>query len=741
MKKKQKQTGDFERLNFKSLILTNPNYFGTFKGTGFKLIKAMSTNTSYEELMCLGFHPQLSQLEGVVYVKKNSGYSGGLCSGGSTEYVRFYLSFDGGASWQDQGMAQFSAYDMPGTKPLEYAVSMPVNPRRRFCWTENLIKARAILSWNEPPTANDPGYTPVWGNVVDVDIQVAPRKFFFLNELLEETKLKLPDNFILPVESEFPIPIPEPEPIQIGELHKMYKAGKDVPQHRYLYKALQMQTNVSLASHVSGKGGSGMPISGDLPKPIHPLGNMFAELKIDVASILEALFQTDGNTTYEELTCVGFDTINEALVGVINVKKSSGYSGGMCSSGSREYVAFWVDWGDGAGWTHEGTTSVRVHDIGSLPAKGLKYAVFEAVGLAGRRRRCSTAVTAKVRAILSWQVPPPSNNPDYVPTWGNREETTIHIPPGAYEDYKPILESISRVPVCGIDQSTGMTPLPWDQPFGGVLEITGFIPNAPDISTPDVDKLRYRVQIREVPPLPALPGPWQTVDNTFGISVIERIGAALPIQYGIDQEIQPDGYYIYREDMNVSGLGWRLVQNRVLAQWITAKPMTGVYEIKVNAKDPTTGILYAAQTLLCTDGTTRTTVKVKLDEIAPSCLVQITGFSTTEAGPVSPITGCATLKSGHWIHGIYEVADEHFGSLYLDVQPQGAPGANGATPNPSSKAYPVVPTLGENGTWKLDTTPMDACGYVIRLRVWDRTIVSSNGGWYCEDFEGFCLKK
>ncbi|MGI8924550.1 MAG: hypothetical protein ACR2HJ_11040 [Fimbriimonadales bacterium] len=104
------------------------------------------------------------------------------------------------------------------------------------------------------------------------------------------------------------------------------------------------------------------------------------------------------------------------------------------------------------------------------------------------------------------------------------------------------------------------------------------------------------------------------------------------------------------------------------------------------------------------------------------------------------VAGCATLEAGNWIHGTYSVSDEHFGSLYLDVQPQGVPGANGATPNPASKAYPIVPTLGENGTWKLVTTPMSACGYVIRLRIWDRTIVSSNGGWYCEDFEGFCLK-
>ena len=69
-----------------------------------------------------------------------------------------------------------------------------------------------------------------------------------------------------------------------------------------------------------------------------------------------------------------------------------------------------------------------------------------------------------------------------------------------------------------------------------MLTITGLIPNAPDLSTPDAQKLRYRVQVRQWPG-----GTWQTVDNSFGISVIERIGAALPTRYSILQDIQPDG--------------------------------------------------------------------------------------------------------------------------------------------------------------------------------------------------------
>jgi hypothetical protein len=42
---------EFERLNVRSLLLSNPNYFGTLKGSKLKVVKAISGNTSYEKLM------------------------------------------------------------------------------------------------------------------------------------------------------------------------------------------------------------------------------------------------------------------------------------------------------------------------------------------------------------------------------------------------------------------------------------------------------------------------------------------------------------------------------------------------------------------------------------------------------------------------------------------------------------------------------------------------------------------
>lgn len=712
---------EFERLNLKSLLLSNPNYFGTLKGSKLKVVKAISGNTSYEKLMCVGFQPQLNQLEAVVHVFKNSGYSASLCNGGSPEYVRFYTSSDGGVTWVDQGMTTFHAYNVPGPRPLEYAVTLGVNPRQTFCFKENILKVRAILSWNVPPTPNDANFVPVWGNVVNVDVLVDPRKLWPWKDFILEADIKLSQLMEKVNIPDFEI---EPmEPMPMAQLFASYQKAK-VPEHRFLFPMLEAQANVVSKNLEFANLDTGLVAT-------------LADLKIDISKLIDLIAKTDGNIDFEELTCVGYDSKSDALVGVIKVKKSSGYSGSLCSTGSREYVAFWVDWGDGAGWTYEGTSSVRVHDITSIPAGGLHYAVFEALGSAKRKKPCHGGpVTAKVRAIMSWQTPPSTTDPNWVPTWGNREETTIQLDPGAMaEDYRPMLESISGVPVCQIDQATGMTDALYNQPFGGALTITGLIPSSPDISAPDANKLRYRVRVRKLSPL----GSWQTVDNDFWISVLERIGMALPTQYPILQTVDSDGFYIYREDMNVGGAGWRLVQNRVLAQWITADPMVGMYEIMVEAKDPVTNTIYSAQTIACAGGGTRTNVKVWLDEKRPEVALAITGVQRGGAGPVVTSQVCDTYLIGDIIHGTYEVSDEHAGAFSLTIQP--AAMANGALPSPNGKTYPVLPNLGENGTWTLNTAGMDPCGFVMRLYAHDRTIVSGGGSWDRETFVGFCLKK
>src|ERR687887_1110737 len=122
-----------QRATFKALLLTNPNYFGNLVKSPFTPVLPISGNTHYEELACIGYQPQQSRLEGVVYIYQPEGYGTDICGPGTPEYVRFYLSFDNGTTWQDQGLTSFQAHNIPqgteGGKRLEYAVSLALNPR------------------------------------------------------------------------------------------------------------------------------------------------------------------------------------------------------------------------------------------------------------------------------------------------------------------------------------------------------------------------------------------------------------------------------------------------------------------------------------------------------------------------------------------------------------------------------------------------------------------------------------
>ena len=51
-----------ERAAFKPLLLTNPNYFGNLVESPFQPVLPISGNTFYEELACVGYHPQQERL-------------------------------------------------------------------------------------------------------------------------------------------------------------------------------------------------------------------------------------------------------------------------------------------------------------------------------------------------------------------------------------------------------------------------------------------------------------------------------------------------------------------------------------------------------------------------------------------------------------------------------------------------------------------------------------------------------
>lgn len=647
------------RNNFKALLLENPDYFGK--------ILPISGSTEYEKLTCLGYQPQLQRLEAVVNILQNSGYSGGLCSSGSQEYVRFYLSYDGGATWQDQGVSGFTVYDTTAPKPLAFSIAQNVDPPETFCFFPNLPIAKAILSWNFAPPPNSPNWLPTWGNVVQVTIQIAPSGFFLLGTLLSKADVKLPSSFAS-VDLTQAVKSAEPISLSAADLTNLYQKT-NVPPHRYLFADVQKAVE--------------SPVALSLPKE-------------DVAALSLAIpqyLQTSGDTTYEQLDCVGLDENRDTLAGVIQIKLNSGYSGGLCTSGSYEYVAFWIDWGDGAGWTYVGTASVNVHDIAPLPAGGLEYAVVLPVDVASRIQPCASGPkTVAVRAILSWQTPPPPSNPNYVPVWGNQQDVTTLLRPGVpISVEKPVLGIIGGIGVASIDTTvTGMTQpnalfalygTPADQwvasrqcPFGGLITIQG----APYLG------YNYRVSVQKVGTSTWIP----LEDEIYTVN-----------QYGFGTWRSPSGGFFSYLDPSQN------IDN-TLAYWDSGGD--DQWYVKLEVADSSNVVHYTSPLYL-----------IQLDNTTPSpALVPPTIAIHIDSGG-----DCKTFTIPAPINGHFTAQDLHFGYYSLTTLPA-LPGVQNPSP-PSgtmqTAAYPGDP-------WKLDTTGMQACGYVIQLDAWDNSIVGSEPG-------------
>ena len=200
----------------------------------------------------MGYNPQLRQLRATINIFQAGGYAGSICSGGSHEYVRFYLSHNGGATWQDQGLRAVQVFNVPGPKPLEYAVTLPISPVEEFCFIHNLPLVRAILSWNYPPPAGSPNFIPVWGNVVDAQVQIDGFEWILLKELLSEAKLDLPEQLAKAVDLNQPVKVSSAQALSPLELHNLY-ANTEVPQHRYLAKLLTSSAQRTAVRHRSNR--------------------------------------------------------------------------------------------------------------------------------------------------------------------------------------------------------------------------------------------------------------------------------------------------------------------------------------------------------------------------------------------------------------------------------------------------------------------------------------------------------
>lgn len=175
------------------------------------------------------------------------------------------------------------------------------------------------------------------------------------------------------------------------------------------------------------------------------------------------------NTHWEEIKCIGYNPQLQRLEAIVNIKQSFGYNGGLCTNASREYVRFYIDFKDGGGFRDFGLTSFKAADISELPPgpqHPLSYMVYLNIDDAQYRRfiDCSQAVIPTMRAILSWNVVPTQNTPDYHPHYGNVCNADIQLKRRLLLKAKEVFDLVKKPELKMIIEPELQIPLAAPQP-------------------------------------------------------------------------------------------------------------------------------------------------------------------------------------------------------------------------------------------------------------------------------------
>jgi hypothetical protein len=128
-----------------------------------------------------------------------------------------------------------------------------------------------------------------------------------------------------------------------------------------------------------------------------------------------------GNTTYEEISFVEFNSDRTMLEASIKIKFPCRDEVELCHTEFFEYIRFYIDYG--SGWQDAGLAEVNIHDLPNnqdWPGSAEKPKTYVVSWAIDTIRRVSVSpIQPRVRAILSWnQIPPPAMS-NWSPVWGN----------------------------------------------------------------------------------------------------------------------------------------------------------------------------------------------------------------------------------------------------------------------------------------------------------------------------------
>jgi hypothetical protein len=670
--------------------------------------KPAQTITVWEELGCVGFNPDQRRIEAVVNIKQSTGYSGGLCSQASQEYVRFYVDFKDGKGFVDVGLTSFKSADISNAPqgpqhPLSYLLQLNIDDdsylRFTDCQTAVIPTLRAILSWNSPPPPATPGFIPFYGNVRDVDIQLRRKPYLVLSEISEFLEAKGIIN-VLAAETAIPFkpPLP-PVAATIYELNK--KAG--VPDHRTFYGT------IGAAVH--------SPMNFAKAKAVYNLLDL-AALKVDVDKLASSYFQKpkdSADVSFEELTCVGLKSDSDTVGAVVHIKKSSGYNGDLCHTGSHEHVAFWADWNnDGVFDEYLGTVSFETHDIVNIPAGGLYYNVALPINTSKRLKSCKTPNIIRIRAVLSWESLPSTTDPNQLNTWGNRVDALVQLRPGSASGMHSVITYVGEVDRTLIDPAShlynynAVAPTPNNnRPWGGAIIFRGII-DRNGFNGVVAFRLSYK-------PYGAPDSAYQPISKNDTFQLWEPLIDPIHPQYDA-QTADADGWYVYTPNPAVEIYSWDYYLGVLQAGALADGDYTIRFEYTDEIGNPVQADVFSI--VVCNKGmVVSPTANTSVDMSYDLDLV-IDGGDCHSYSPGSPK-----------IDGHLRVVHPYFGWWSLELEP--ASHTHGVKPSPETRSYS---SLGDNGDsnapWSLDTMLLDPCGYTVSLHARSRVILNSSPGYW-----------
>jgi hypothetical protein len=712
-----------ERAHYNLLLATNPNYFSNLANSPFKGVVKLIGNTTYEQIECVGLNPDLDLLDAIVQIKQSMGYSGDICTPGSLEFVRFYADYSSSGTWQDLGAANVRVHDVSGEKPLCYSVKLKLtDPVRHFCTLSNIIRIRAILSWNVEPPPNTPDYPPVWGNVLEANVQVRPSYRRVISEVFDGLKTPaLSKEVAAALEMFDPSTVLDvaPKGLSVTERAQLYRKDK-IPVHRYAFAELHEAATTPQTTILANTFANSV------------LGDVIPTVQ-DIDELLKIIFNPPSDTSYEEVKCVGLRPEDDSVAAVITIKRPSGYSGSLCHTGSPEYVGFWLQLDGTTTWEHLGTSAVQVHDLGAtVSPHGVHYAISIPVDLTGHRQLCTSGpLTGTLRAVLQWSAPP--SGPTSPPHWGNVEDCRVQLRPGDPDEAaQPLLIMLSEQDVGFINQSSGlysdMTA------FGSIVAIAGLY--ALDPTTPKEFKLEVKKEGVAF-------SSWQSLLDPIPVMYYKMSAGVFidcdPVSFGfqlchetLSPSVGPDpGWFEYKN----SSTG-RLVDS-TLGYWHTKITDEGLWRVRAtfrDAGDP----LSAQQT---------NEVVVRIDNTVPTITASFDHSGTL----------CDKYAVGEDVKVNFTVSDVGSNPLVPDPTTSdfqhfsninGSIISGGVIPGAGSIALSGGPftNRGGSGAFTLHTTGGQVCGYAFRITATEHTIrgalsgASFNWSTGFNTFDlGFCL--